>query len=334
MIDALSAARSALGHIFAAGITDGGKLFVTGYSQGGHVAMATQRALQVAGQTVTASAPMSGPYALAAMGDAIFFGNVDLGSTVFAPMLTTGYQHAYGNIYTATTDIYSPTYASGIDTLIPSTTPIAMLFQQNKLPETALFDSVPPSQTGNATLDALFPTITPPTTPAAQAPLFALGFAATNFLINNNYRAAYIADALAHPDGAIPTATTGLPAVAPTNTLRQAFKTNDLRNWIPLAPVLLCGGHSDPTVFYFNTQIMQSFWTPQWKLPVPLQVVDVDGGSSPSTALQQGFAQTATAVSNAAGGGVAGQQALLQAYHGTLVPPFCTAAARQFFIQF
>ncbi len=334
MIDALSAARSALGHIFASTIADNGKLFVTGYSQGGHVAMATHRALQNAGQSVTAAAPMSGPYALAAMGDAIFFGNVDLGSTVFAPLLTASFQHAYGNIYSATTDIYSPTYATGLDTLLPSTTPLSQLFQQNKLPTTALFNSVPPAQTGNATLDALFPGITPPTTPAAQAPLFALGFASTNFLINNTYRAAYVADALTHPDGAIPTATTGLPSAAPANTLRQAFVANDLRSWLPQAPVLLCGGHADPTVFYFNTQLMQTLWTPQWKLPIPLQVVDVDGGTAPSTSLQQGFAQAEAAISSAAGGGVPGQEALLQAYHGTLVPPFCTVAARQFFNQF
>ena len=84
MIDALAAARKALPNI---GSSDSGKLLLTGYSQGGHVAMATHRALQAAGQTVTASAPMSGPYALAAQGDATYFGNVNLGSTVFTPML-------------------------------------------------------------------------------------------------------------------------------------------------------------------------------------------------------------------------------------------------------
>src|SRR3984957_20167780 len=125
MIDALSAARTALPKTFAASTTDNKKLFVTGYSEGGHVAMATQRALQAAGATVTAAAPLSGPYALEAFGDAIFFGSVNLGSTVFGPLLTTSYQRAYGNIYAAPTDLYSPTYATGIDTLLPSQTPLA-----------------------------------------------------------------------------------------------------------------------------------------------------------------------------------------------------------------
>src|SRR6202043_2309265 len=54
MIDALTAARSALPMLSAPSVTDSGKLFVTGYSQGGYVAMATHRALQAAGAVVTA----------------------------------------------------------------------------------------------------------------------------------------------------------------------------------------------------------------------------------------------------------------------------------------
>jgi acetyl esterase/lipase len=50
MIDALTAARSAL----PAPVTDSGKLFVTGYSQGGHVAMATHKMLQETGGAIAA----------------------------------------------------------------------------------------------------------------------------------------------------------------------------------------------------------------------------------------------------------------------------------------
>jgi len=340
MIDALTAARSALGHVYASTTTDNHKLFITGYSEGGHVAMATQRAMENLNLTVTAAAPMSGPYAMEAFGDAVFFGNVNLGSTVFGPLLTTSYQKAYSNIYSLTTDIYSTAYATGIETLLPSLTPVATLFQQNKLPQTAFFNSVAPTTGGqNALLDALFPTITPPTTPAAQAPLFALGFSASNYLINNNYRLAYVADAATNPDGAVPTAVSGVPATSPANTLRRAFKTNDMRNWVPKASVLLCGGHSDPTVYYnVNTQVMQAFWGKQtWIAPVPLQVVDVDGGSSPVGTLQLGFAQAEQATATAAvqaGATDGGTSAVTQAYHGTLVPPFCSAAARTFFSQF
>ena len=325
MIDALTAARKAIGHVFAAATTDNGKLFVSGYSQGGHVAMATVRSLQGAGATVTASAPLSGPYAMEAFGDAILFGSVNLGSTVFMPLITTSYQKSYGNVYNATTDIYAVAYANGIDSLLPSTTPLNTLFAQNLLPQTALFSSTTPV-TGNATLDAALA--------VPGNPLFALGFGSNNLIING-VRVAYALDAVASPDGAVPSPQPGVPlAATPMYPLRQDLKRNDLRNgaWAPTAPMLLCGGNADPTVFFsVNAQTMQAFWA---ALPVGLvTVLDVDsapsGASDPFAAAKLGFAQ-AKAQTFAAGG----QNAVVQAYHGSLVPPFCAAAARGFFSQF
>ena len=122
MMDALSAARKALPGLLQP-VQDSGKLFIAGYTQGGHVAMATHKAMQAAGQCVTASAPMSGPYAMGAFIDAQFYGNVSFGSTLFTPLLITNYQKACGNIYSSLTDIYEPASASGIDTLLPIDTP-------------------------------------------------------------------------------------------------------------------------------------------------------------------------------------------------------------------
>src|SRR5882757_6433569 len=119
MMDALTAARKALGHVLASTTTDNGKLFLTGYSQGGYVAMATHKAMQAAAMSVTASAPMSGPYAIEAFGDAVFFGHVNLYSTIFTPMLTTSYQKSYGNIYAATSDVFEAAYAPTIEGLLP-----------------------------------------------------------------------------------------------------------------------------------------------------------------------------------------------------------------------
>ncbi len=342
MIDALTAARSALGKIPAATPLDGGKLFITGYSQGGHVAMATHRAMQAAalagapGMTVTASAPMSGPYALEAFGDAILFGQVNIGSTLFFPLLTTGFQHAYKNVYTATTDVYSTTYATGIDTLLPGSLSEEQLFTQGKLPQSALFDSTTPV-TGNATLDAEL------AVPAN--PLFAAGFG-NPFLINNSVRVAYALDVVASPDGAL--AASPPPAGAPLATspmypLRQDLKLNDLRNdlgtghpFVPLAPTLLCGGANDPTVFFLNAQIMQAFWQPIMQAlslpPALVTVLNVDNPTpnplDPFAPLEVGFTTTYGALVTAEGA----QMAITQ-YH-TTVAPFCTAAARGFFSQF
>lgn len=322
MIDALQASRTALPKTASSATSDNGKLFVTGYSEGGYVAMATHKALQAAGAKVTASAPMSGPYALEAFVDAVFFGSVDIGSTVFMPLITTSYQKAYQNVYADTTDVYEPAYASGIDTLLPSVTPIGTLFQEGKLPQTALFSSNTPV-TGNAGLDAAL------AVPAN--PVFASGFGPSN-LITNNYRVSYVLDALANPDGAVPTPQAGVPlAATPQHPLRIDFKTNDMRSWIPQSPVLMCGGDQDPTVFFsVNTLTMQAFWT---GLPAGLvTVLDVNGApggaGDPFAPLKVGF-EAALAGLLAHGG----QQAVVESYHAT-VAPFCTVAARGFFSQF
>src|SRR5579862_6348316 len=198
MIDSLAAARTALPKTFASSTSDNGKLFITGYSEGGHVAMATLRAMEAAGMKVTAAAPMSGPYALEAFLDAVVFGNVNLDSTVFTPLLTTSWQHEYGDIYTATTDFYSATYATGIDTLLPSTTPIDTIIKQGMLPETALFDSTTPTVTvpGNPALSAaLTAALTEPALNSSpEAPLFDLGFGSP-YLVNNSVRVSYALDA-------------------------------------------------------------------------------------------------------------------------------------------
>jgi hypothetical protein len=322
MIDALTAARTALPHTFASATTDSGKLFVAGYSEGGYVGMATHKALQAAGQTVTASATGSGPYALEAFGDAVFYGNVNLGSTVFSPLIIRSYQEAYGNIYQQPSDVYEPAFAGSVPTLLPNATPLETLFETGLLPETALFSNHTP-QTGNPALDAAL------AVPAN--PLFALGFGTPN-LVTNEYRLSYVLDAVANPDGAVPTPKPGVPlAAAPQHTLRIALKTNDMRSWAPHAPVLLCGGDQDPTVFFsVNTGTMQAFWS---ALPAGLVTVldvnaPVSGATDPFAPVKVGFQQTEAGI-------VAeqGQQAAVQSYHGT-VAPFCIAAARGFFSQF
>jgi hypothetical protein len=327
MIDALTAARTALPLASLTTVEDNGQLFITGYSQGGYVAMATHRAMQTAGMKVTAAAPMSGPYALAAFVDAVFYGEVNGDATVSSALLLGAYQTVYGNIYTSATDVFEPQYASGIQTLLPSTTPRSQLYAQGKLPEYALFSPTPPAPE--------YASMTPPTTPADLAEVFALGFGAAN-LLQNTYRLAYLEDAQSHPDGGFPTITTGVAAAAPGLPWRQALQENDLRNWAPTAPVLLCGGNVDPLVFFFNTELMQNYWAAQAP-PASVSVLDLEAAAIPNDPyanLKQDFAiakalVAATAVSQGATDG--GALAVAEAYHAMLVAPLCFAATKSFF---
>jgi hypothetical protein len=327
MIDVLKAGRTALPTSTAPAATDNGKLFLTGYSEGGYVAMATHRAMQAAGTTVTAAAPMSGPYALSAFGDAIFRGQVSMGAPVNLTLLLNSYDIAYGDIYTNTTDAFETKYATGIASLLPSTTSINDLEAQGKITSSVVFSNNPP--------DASFASLTPAIEPTDLASVFAKGFGA-DFLITNAYRLSYLQDTQTAPDGGFPTKTDGLPPASPANTLRRSLKTNDLRTWAPTAPVLLCAGSQDPTVFYLNTQLIADYWVATAPT-ANVTVLNVDASpdsGDPYTAIKNGFqaakdlVRTAAVVSGASDGG---DEAVFEAYHPGLVPPFCMSAAKSFF---
>ncbi len=318
MMDALSAARAALA---AMNVTDNQKLFVTGYSEGGYVAMATHRGLQAAGIAVTASAPMSGPYALSAFGDAIFMGQVGRGAVEEFLMLASSYQHAYGNIDSSTSEVFEAKYASAT-TLLPGAIGAGTLVAEGKIPESAIFSSTPPLPELAA--------MTPATAPSKLASVFAQGFGTDN-LITNAYRLSYLQDAFSAPDGGFPNTTTGLPPDSPANTLRQALKKNDLRNWAPTSPMLLCAGDEDPVVFYLNTQLMEGYWTVTAP-DSPVTVLDVDAPPShdgPYKHLRRNFAETKSLLKL-----IEGRSAVVEDYHDVLVPAFCLQAAKSFFDGF
>ncbi len=330
MMDALTAARTALAAL-GSSVRAGSKLFVTGYSEGGHVAMATHRALQQAGIAVTASAPMSGPYALAAQADWVFYGHVYLGSTLFAPLLTSSYQAVYRNLYATPADYYESAYADGIASLLPGAD-AATLISSGKLPQYALFSRTPPAAAAGSALQKLLAVATPPVG-TTMDPVFDKGFGAGN-LITNSARLAYLQDAMNNPDGLVPTLGSGLPATAPQNPLRVATRLNDLRGWTPATPLLLCGGNEDPTVpFDINTKAMAALWT---GLPAGLvTVLDVDSrpanAGDPYRAEKLAFALLKTVIiATAQLEGKDPASEVAGNYHAGLLP-FCTSAARTFF---
>lgn len=324
MIDALTAARKALP---AVGSADSGKLFVTGYSQGGYVSLATQRALQASGQTVTAGAHLSSPAAISLLLDYGTLGAPALGGTVFLPLITTSWQKQFGNLYTSPSDIYEAQYASGIETLLPSTTPLNTLFATGKLPSAALYPA-------NA--------VPGPATPAFAA------FYGPNNLLKQSFLSANAADTLtntcpgnAFPPTAASRSTTTPLACSPTTGFRKAAVANDLRTFVPNAPTFFCGGANDPTVNFESTRATAGYFSARGLPASALTVLDLEtaptSAADPFAPAKVGFAQAkaATAAGAAAAGADAVGQAtaVVLAYHGSLVPPFCNAAARGYFQQ-
>jgi hypothetical protein len=156
--------------------------------------------------------------------------------------------------------------------------------------------------------DRLFPTDTPVDQLIAQGklpadPTFTQLFGAGG-LLTDAFRAAY-----------------------PTSNLRTAAQTNTLLGWTPRRPgtVAMCGGAQDPTVFFFNTTDLQadfasrSFLAPAWDLENRASLPAGTAGDQIFGGFQ---AQKAAAGANATA-----------QYHGTLVPPFCTALVRGLFQQ-
>ncbi|CAN7585290.1 prolyl oligopeptidase family serine peptidase [Pseudoduganella sp. LjRoot289] len=309
MMDGLRAARSAFGQL---GASASAKLYVTGYSQGGFVAMATQRAMQTrypAEFAVTASAPLSGPYALLKFGDSMFGGAPTVGATAFLPMLINAGQRANGGLYGSAGEVYEARYAGGIDNILPGTLSLGELASSGKLPASALFawNSLPQA--------------------AGSKEFFNDGN-----LIRTSYRDSYTADMQTRP---CDSSASDPLACAPQHTLRQWLKKNDLRSFLPGAPMLLCGGDADPIVPYYNTSAAADYFRARNKGGT-LHVVNVD--STPSlfgddyAQPKLGFLAAKTAVrANAAVTGGSGEAAVRDAYHAGLVAPFCLRAARDFF---
>jgi hypothetical protein len=294
MLDALRAARTSFAGL---GVTDSGKLLVSGYSQGGHVAMATARAIESGSYgsefKLTASGPMSGPYALSSMLRTVFNGGVNLGAFVFTPMLMTSWQHAYGDLYSQPSDAYEAAYASTIEGVLPSTQTSTELLAAGKLAP-YLFAS-DPLVTGTA-FDAVF----------------AAGVGTPN-LVRTSYRQTVLGNA-AHP-------------------LWAAAARNDLLNWTPTRPMALCYGANDPVVFGGNSTAAATYFAAHTAAGVVTRM-DVEDASTVGTALAGGFAQAVQATADAAtAAGGNGTQEVLLSYHGSLVPPFCAVAVRSFFQQ-
>jgi len=120
VIDSIRAARLAAP---ALGLTLNGKVMLSGYSQGGHAAMAAQRGIQQSAASefdVVAAAELAGPYNVSGAlvkGAATPIGGVQ----VFVPFEITAFQKIYGNVYAKATDVFNAPYASYMESLLPTT---------------------------------------------------------------------------------------------------------------------------------------------------------------------------------------------------------------------
>jgi dienelactone hydrolase len=330
VIDALDAGRALLGSF---GVSDNGKLFLTGFSQGGWVTMATHRELEARGRTVTASMPASGAYALAAVADDIFLGRPVQGSTIYFPLMITAYQRAYGDIYRSVTELVTADYAEGSENVLPSDMSWPDIVRSGRLPVDDVFLSGAPALPDNAdpALAALWTIMGPEHARPHLRATNASGIG-PQALISDDIRQAWLEDMARHPDGAWPTWTDGLAASRSDLPFRRAFIRNDLRGWIPVAPLTMCAGSSDQAVpIHLGAGLMMRYWSSEGRSPPDGRVTMIDfdeaaGPGDPYARLRADHAALRQSI-------VAehGEQRWLDMYHPSILPRYCYTAARDWF---
>lgn len=97
------------------GIAFEDQLFISGYSQGGHAGMATQKLIEnqyMSDFNLTACGHMSGPYSISKVMKDVILADVDYGTIAFVPYVVMGYQEVYGNLYNNLDEVFKAPYAS------------------------------------------------------------------------------------------------------------------------------------------------------------------------------------------------------------------------------
>lgn len=111
-------------------IQDNKEVYITGYSQGGHTAMATNKYIQENNLSVefnvVASAPLSGAYDLSGIQRDFVFATSYYSSPAFLPNVIIGYQSVYGTLFNDFDDVFDSPYDSiyGVNTVNRTTSNI------------------------------------------------------------------------------------------------------------------------------------------------------------------------------------------------------------------
>ncbi len=110
-VDMVRAARE---FIASEGMSENGQVFITGYSQGGHAAMAMHKYIEdnslLNEFNVVASAPASGPYNMSGTQLDVFLSGEPYSNPGYIVYVLSSYELAYGNLYNTYSDVLQSPY--------------------------------------------------------------------------------------------------------------------------------------------------------------------------------------------------------------------------------
>lgn len=356
VMDIVQATRTALPLL---GAQDSGKLFLTGYSQGGYVAAAAHREFQRNQREaeVTASAPLGAPTAISLLLDYAVQGRPLVGGTTLLPMLTSSWQRQFGDVYRTPQDYYTPRFANSVVDLLPSDSPVDELTQQGKIAK-YLFPAA--ARQFPYPVETL-PGISPPAIAvnAVRNLAYAPPGKADEALVSMTGFRAMFNDVLIAPCPGNPRPMAGTSMVAtwfnsanplyctPRTGIRKAALANDLRNWVPKQPMMMCGGRRDMTVDFDSTLATVGYFAQNGNRNV--EALDLEGpalgryasavtnSKASSQAILDNFKLTSVPPAPAAiwpvlnGFKNGGAEAVISGAYHVKAMPFCLEAARTFF---
>ena len=156
------------------------QVFISGYSQGGHAAMALHRELELNQSdkfTVTASAPMSGPYSISDKMVDFTLSDNEYGTVGYLAWLVLGYQTAYPDLLAGIEleDVFKPEYIKDIRAFEAEEIPLfddpqQMIIGLNTLMTDTLLSTVGSITPKNTLLDGVLDALlNDPADPLSQA---------------------------------------------------------------------------------------------------------------------------------------------------------------------
>lgn len=107
------------------GVAMNGQHFVSGYSQGGHAAMAMAQRMQEdtdAGFPLAAAAPMSGPYDMSGTQLPVGMAAEQYSNPAYLAYILLSWQQTYGNIYVELSEIFQEPFASELPAMFDGET--------------------------------------------------------------------------------------------------------------------------------------------------------------------------------------------------------------------
>ncbi|MFT0141465.1 hypothetical protein ACEK07_65165 [Alcanivoracaceae bacterium MT1] len=332
--DALRAGKTVLNHVRNAipeeyRVWDSGKLFVTGFSEGGYQTTAAVRALEEAGVSIDAASPGGNPGAILWMFD-MMAQNVGQPSILrFTPKQFLGWNDQKGGIYGLS---LSGPKSNNPDIILsevaaesfPDLPEGIVAFPRGVSFQNALNESDKAEIAEGPYYGPLVGSVSLLNLRAGQALI-------DDVNINPCPGSTYERGGAGHLPGVAYYSKIASPlSCTPDNPLRDVVKSNDLRDYVPHTRMLMCGSVKDGTVFYEMTEALAGYYLANGYPEENLDILELNTPMSEQQTPYQDIVEAYQSVQPLLAKLIPDQSLRASAEH-VVAGVFCIASARSYF---